>query len=92
MDRPEKSPLVSVIVPARNEEQNIADRLHFLLEQGSGIEIAVEIIVADDGSKDQTGWVPHLVRPGRGHCERPHVSPLRGDVGRLDEKLISALP
>ena len=93
MDRREKPPRGSVIVPARNEEHNIAGCIGSLLEQDSGIEIAVEIILADDGSEDQAGWVPHLVRPGgRGHCKRPHVSPLFGNVGRLDEKLVSALP
>ena len=101
MDRPEKPPLVSVIVPARNEEQNIADCLHSLLEQGSGIEIAMEIareiIVADDGSEDKTATIvtqiaARLGRPRRGDCEHPHVSALHGNVGRLDEKLIFALP
>ncbi|MCH7979253.1 MAG: glycosyltransferase, partial [Acidobacteria bacterium] len=87
MDRPEKPPLVSVIVPARNEEQNIADCLHSLLEQGSGIEIAVEIameiareiIVADDGSEDKTATIvtqTAAAQPRGKHAKLVSVPPL----------------
>ncbi|MBI3895111.1 MAG: glycosyltransferase [Acidobacteria bacterium] len=50
MDARKTPPDVSVIVPARNEENNIADCLSSLLQQGEGIEI----IVADDDSQDHT--------------------------------------
>ncbi|MCH8266212.1 MAG: glycosyltransferase [Acidobacteria bacterium] len=83
MDRPEKPPLVSVIVPARNEEQNIADCLHSLLEQGSGIEIAMEIareiIVADDGSEDKTATIVTQIaaaQPRGKHVKLVSVPPL----------------
>ncbi len=69
MYRPEKPPRVSVIVPARNEEQNIADCLHSLLEQGSGIEIAVEIIVADDGSEDKTAAMVTQIAADQAHVK-----------------------
>jgi len=42
--------LVSVVVPARNEEANIAGCLQSLLAQGE----SVEILVADDASDDRT--------------------------------------
>ena len=52
-------PLISVIVPARNEEANIAECLRSLLRQGEG----VEIIVADDNSEDATaGIVQEMAR------------------------------
>src|SRR5260370_8424735 len=44
-------PLVSVIVPARNEERNIRRCVHSLLEQNYE---NLEVIVVDDGSKDAT--------------------------------------
>ncbi|MBI4460857.1 MAG: glycosyltransferase [Acidobacteria bacterium] len=46
-------PAVSVVIPARNEEDNIAGCLASLYRQGQGIEI----IVADDGSQDRTAEV-----------------------------------
>ncbi len=90
MDQPEKPPLVSVIVPARNEEQNIADCLHSLLEQGSGIEIAVEtaveIIVADYGSEDKTAAIVAQIaadKPHGKHVKLVSVPPLpQGWVGK----------
>jgi hypothetical protein len=45
------APLVSVIVPARNEESSLASCLESLLQQ---VEAPVEIIVVDDGSSDRT--------------------------------------
>jgi chlorobactene glucosyltransferase len=53
---PEGEPLVSVIVPARNEEDNIGACLESLA--GSDYA-AVEIIVVDDQSEDRT---PEIVR------------------------------
>lgn len=45
------APLVSVIVPARNEEKNIANCLHHLLSQTYS---PYEVIVVDDRSSDGT--------------------------------------
>src|SRR5271154_5576481 len=44
-------PEVSVIVPARNEEANLADCLESLTTQ---VGVAFEIIVVDDNSTDRT--------------------------------------
>lgn len=53
---PHKSrPCVSVLIPARNEERNIAAAIQSALEQGT---IVQEILVYDDHSEDQTR---HLV-------------------------------
>ncbi|HWP83739.1 MAG TPA: glycosyltransferase [Terriglobia bacterium] len=52
-NRPETEntpPLVSIIIPARNEEATIGDCLQSLVRQGE----RVEILVADDGSEDAT--------------------------------------
>jgi glycosyltransferase involved in cell wall biosynthesis len=46
-----RSPEVSVIVPARNEEASLADCLQSLMTQD---DVAFEIIVVDDGSTDRT--------------------------------------
>ncbi|MBZ5646772.1 MAG: glycosyltransferase [Acidobacteriia bacterium] len=49
--RPARSPLVSVIVPARNEEACLGDCLRSLVAQ---VGVDLEIIVVDDGSTDRT--------------------------------------
>ncbi|OFW55315.1 MAG: hypothetical protein A2V75_11040 [Actinobacteria bacterium RBG_16_70_17] len=52
----EEAPLVSILVPARNEEEKIADCVRSLLAQDYP---NLEIVVLDDGSTDAT---PHIVR------------------------------
>ncbi|GCF09342.1 glycosyl hydrolase [Dictyobacter arantiisoli] len=47
-------PVVSIIMPARNEEQNIRRSVQSLLEQDY---TRYEIIVVDDGSTDRTGVI-----------------------------------
>jgi glycosyltransferase involved in cell wall biosynthesis len=54
---PRPNPVVSVIVPARNEEACLGDCLRSLLEQ-SGIEY--EIIVVNDNSTDRTRQIARL--------------------------------
>ena len=46
-----QKPLVSILIPARNEEQNIAETLRTLLEQSY---TNYEVIVLDDHSEDDT--------------------------------------
>jgi succinoglycan biosynthesis protein ExoA len=50
-----ESRLVSVVVPARNEEQHIAACVRSILQQDVGAE--VEVIVADGRSRDRTAEV-----------------------------------
>lgn len=53
-DRNETSAAISVLIPARNEEANIADALRSVL-QSEGIEL--EVVVLDDGSTDRTAEI-----------------------------------
>jgi len=55
-------PLVSVIVPARNEAQNIERCVRSLT---SSSYAAFEVIVVDDGSEDGTGRLARALGPGR---------------------------
>jgi chlorobactene glucosyltransferase len=51
---PEPAPLISVLIPARNEEENIETCLKSLLKQDYP---NFEIVVLDDNSKDRTAQV-----------------------------------
>ena len=47
-----KYPLVSVIIPARNEESRIGKIVRTVIRQCPDVD--VEVIVVDDGSSDRT--------------------------------------
>ena len=51
VDPPKRSPIVSVIVPARNEEASLGACLESLVSQG---DVDFEVIVVNDGSTDHT--------------------------------------
>jgi dolichol-phosphate mannosyltransferase len=50
-------PLLSIIIPALNEERHIADSVREALKAAELTGIACEVIVVDDGSTDRTGQV-----------------------------------
>ena len=56
---PDTNPVVSIIVPARNEEANLAACLDSLVAQSG---IAYEIIVVDDDSTDRTAEIARSFR------------------------------
>ena len=66
---PQIGPCVSVVLPARNEEENIGDCLRSLLDQNPVGEREIEIIVADDGSEDQTAVIARDIA-ATNHCVR----------------------
>jgi len=49
--------LVSIIIPAYNEEKIIGETLIMLLKECSIENVSFEIIVVDDGSTDQTAVI-----------------------------------
>ena len=66
----------SVLIPARNEEANIAAALRSVLQSG-GIEI--EIIVLDDGSTDRTAGIVREVARSDPRVRLETAEPLHGD-------------
>ena len=82
-------PTVAIIIPARNEENNIATLLEALQGQSYPRNL-IEIIVLDDGSADQTPTIVQqyppvkLIRPNNqeGFGGKVGASVRRGSPGR----------
>ena len=68
---PEPAPLISVLVPARDEELNIATCLDSLQKQDYP---NYEIVVLDDNSSDNTGAIVDNIA-----ASDPRIRPLRGE-------------
>src|SRR6266702_2189750 len=79
-ENPEKSanyPLVSIIVPARNEERNIRLCVESLLEQSYP---NYEVIVVDDGSTDDTSHILENIIQAHPQSNRLWVQRLRDEL------------
>jgi len=72
---PTDDPLVSIIVPARNEEENIRRCVASLLEQDYG---HYEVLAVDDGSTDATGRILDDLSANHPYGHRLWVLRLRG--------------
>ena len=70
-------PLVSIIVPARDEERNIRRCVESLLEQSYP---NYEVIVVDDGSTDDTPDILESILMTHPHSNRLWVQRLRGEL------------
>lgn len=85
---------LSIIIPAFNEEKRLPPTLHRLFRYLPGLSCSYEIIVADDGSIDQTAelvrqlqnqndnlvLVSDGINRGRGEAVRIGVSKAQGDL------------
>lgn len=84
--------LVSIIIPAYNEEKRLPDTLRKILKFISSKRISAEIIVVDDGSRDNTsGIVSAMKNPkvrlvknpknmGKGFSVQNGIKNAKGDV------------
>ncbi|MGE5138818.1 MAG: glycosyltransferase family 2 protein, partial [Rudaea sp.] len=50
-------PSLSVVIPAYNEEQNVASAVHSVSDVLMKMGLDYEIIVVNDGSRDRTGEI-----------------------------------
>src|SRR5947207_2639480 len=76
-EQPANYPLVSIIVPARNEERNIRRCVESLLEQNYP---NYEIIVVDDGSTDGTPYILEHIIQTHPRSNRLWVQRLRDEL------------
>ena len=72
-----EAPMVSIIVPARNEERNIRRCVTSLLEQRYG---NYEVIVVDDGSTDETPQILDELATYHRYSNRLYVLRLRDQL------------
>lgn len=66
------APRVSAIIPARNEEANLASCIESLLQQGS----EVEVLIADDNSQDGTAQIARRIAEQNPQVRLVSVPPL----------------
>lgn len=76
-EQPANRPLVSIIVPARNEERNIRRCVESLLEQSYP---NYEVIVVDDGSTDDTPDILENIIQTHPRSNRLWVQRLRDEL------------
>lgn len=88
-DREGTSPLVSVVVPAYNEEEAVAEELREIITVMDRTEYPYELLVIDDGSTDRTGEIAaksgatvirHPVNKGSGASRRTGIHHARGEI------------
>jgi hypothetical protein len=72
-DEPEDRPAVSVLVPARNEEQQIRETLRSIL---ASEDVDLEVIVLDDDSADRTGEFARQLAAADGRVRVVSAPPL----------------
>ncbi len=78
---PARWPSISVLVPARNEEETLADAVQSLLEVDYS---ALEIIIIDDRSSDRTGEVADRLARRDARVRALHVETLpEGWLGKV---------
>jgi glycosyltransferase involved in cell wall biosynthesis len=86
---PVVNPLISVVIPAFNEEKNIAELLANTEAALASMGFPFEVIVVDDGSKDKTKHkasnngaklISYSVNRGKGYALRKGLANAKGDI------------
>ena len=83
------NPTISVIIPAFNEEKNIADILAQTEKSLTHLNLSYEVIVINDGSNDKTKYyasnngaklISYLTNHGKGYAIRKGLANARGQI------------
>jgi len=83
------NPMISVVIPAFNEEKNIADVIEQTEASLNSLNLTYEVIVIDDGSNDKTRHyasnngaklISYLTNHGKGYAIRKGLANARGQI------------
>ena len=74
---------LSVVVPAYNEEANVATAVERVSEVAQSLDMEYEIIVVNDGSRDRTGDIVREMQTRVAHIKLVEHFPNRGYGGAL---------
>lgn len=74
---------ISIVIPAYNEADNLERTVEWVSTTAEGIGVEYEIIVVNDGSRDQTGVVAHQLENKLSHVRLVEYTPNRGYGGAL---------
>jgi glycosyltransferase involved in cell wall biosynthesis len=74
---------LSIVLPAYNEEENVAQAVEHVSEVAQQLDLDYEIIVVNDGSKDRTGDVVREMMPEIENLRLVEHYPNRGYGGSL---------
>ncbi|HAL45066.1 MAG TPA: glycosyltransferase family 2 protein, partial [Phycisphaerales bacterium] len=69
---------LSVFFPCYNEQENVERVARSALELLESLGIDYEVIIVDDGSKDNTGQIADKLSAENNHIKAVHHSPNRG--------------
>jgi glycosyltransferase involved in cell wall biosynthesis len=75
--------LLSIVLPAYNEEENVAQAIEHVSEVAQRLDMDYEIIVVNDGSKDRTGEIVRQMMPQVENLRLVEHYPNRGYGGSL---------
>jgi glycosyltransferase involved in cell wall biosynthesis len=84
-----RSPTVSIIIPAYNEEKNVARVMSRIITVMEKLNLPYEIIFVDDGSTDKTGFIASLFKVkiltnkrnhGKGYSLKKALQHANGDI------------
>jgi len=85
MDQNKRAPVrsLSIVIPAFNEEENVASAVERVAEVARTLGLEYEIIVVNDGSRDRTGDVVRELQTRVPHVKLVEHFPNRGYGGSL---------
>jgi dolichyl-phosphate beta-glucosyltransferase len=84
------NPLLSIVIPAYNEEKRIGNRLGEVIAYLEGLNLAYELIIVDDGSTDATVGVVNQATSGNSNARILQNEANRGKGAAVRKGMLDA--